>query len=291
MYPQLLHCPAKLGGCAGGLVLRAVLEHRVAVGVEGEGDAPTLKQPEIAEAVLLFTKQGVDHSAGGIVHRDEQRELRATLAQPAMVVAVRLDQHTLLGHPPAADTVLWWASSPGTTQSYTDQHAPGVPWTQSHQPSCLIQSHMLRQQAVQNLESHLFFGGQSHILHGVNVTFLLVSYLGRFCCTSTPGACMSAWPSDQQLPFHRGSHRPAPAGGNSCGTPLGRWSVGSVPLSIVLWAAWEEILGVGFMGIYEEIKRIFRSDSPMRMAKGDRELAEGYKRRIDELEKELEQRP
>ena len=42
--PQLLHRPAELGGCAGGLVFRAVLEDRVAVGVEGERDAPALDQ-------------------------------------------------------------------------------------------------------------------------------------------------------------------------------------------------------------------------------------------------------
>ena len=55
------------------------------------------------------------------------------------------------------------------------QYAPGVAWAHSHQCSRLIQSHMLYQQAVQNLESRLFFRSQSHILHGVNVTFLLAS--------------------------------------------------------------------------------------------------------------------
>ena len=53
------------------------------------------------------------------------------------------------------------------------QHAPGVPGADTHQRGCLVQGHVFRQQAAQNLESRLFFGCQSHILHGVNVTFML----------------------------------------------------------------------------------------------------------------------
>ena len=45
----------------------------------------------------------------------------------------------------------------------------------AHQCSGLIQRHVLRQQAVQNLKSGLFFGGQCHILHRGNVTFMLAS--------------------------------------------------------------------------------------------------------------------
>ena len=45
----------------------------------------------------------------------------------------------------------------------------------SHQFSRLIQGNVLGEKAVQNLESRLFFGIQSHILHGVNVTFMLAS--------------------------------------------------------------------------------------------------------------------
>ena len=55
------------------------------------------------------------------------------------------------------------------------QNAPGVPSADTHQRSRLIQCHVLSQQAVQNLESRLFSGRQSHILHWVNVTFLLAS--------------------------------------------------------------------------------------------------------------------
>ena len=55
------------------------------------------------------------------------------------------------------------------------QHAPGVAWADTHQRSGLVQRHMLRQQAVQNLKSRLFFGGHCHILHRGNVTFMLAS--------------------------------------------------------------------------------------------------------------------
>ena len=55
------------------------------------------------------------------------------------------------------------------------QDAPGVARADSHQFSRLIQGNVLGEKAVQNLESRLFFGIQSHILHGVNVTFMLAS--------------------------------------------------------------------------------------------------------------------
>ena len=55
------------------------------------------------------------------------------------------------------------------------QYAAGVAWAHSHQSGSLVQGHMLREQAVENLESRLFLGSQSHILHEVSVTFLLAS--------------------------------------------------------------------------------------------------------------------
>ena len=64
------------------------------------------KQPEIAEAVLLLAEQSVDHSAGGAVHGEEQRELWPVLAQPAVMTAVQLDQHACLGHALPAHAVL-----------------------------------------------------------------------------------------------------------------------------------------------------------------------------------------
>ena len=52
LNPQFLHCPSELGGRAGGLIFRLVLEDRVPVGVQGEGNAEApeqaLHQPEVA---------------------------------------------------------------------------------------------------------------------------------------------------------------------------------------------------------------------------------------------------
>ena len=49
-------------------------------------------------------------------------------------------------------------------------------WTDSHQCGWLIQGHVLYQQAVENLESGLFFGSQSRILHQRTVTLYLWVY-------------------------------------------------------------------------------------------------------------------
>ena len=63
----------------------------------------------------------------------------------------------------------------GSLLPVSRQDAPGMPFADTQQHRCLVQRHMLRLQAVQNLKSRLFFGGHCHILHGVNVTFMLAS--------------------------------------------------------------------------------------------------------------------
>ena len=55
------------------------------------------------------------------------------------------------------------------------QDTPGLARADSHQFSRLVQGNVLREQTVENLKSGLFFLSQSHILHGVNVTFLLAT--------------------------------------------------------------------------------------------------------------------
>ena len=55
------------------------------------------------------------------------------------------------------------------------QYAPGVAWAHSNQSGSLVQCHVLREQAVENLKSRLFFGFQCHILHEASVTFMLAS--------------------------------------------------------------------------------------------------------------------
>ena len=194
--------------------------------------------------VLLLAEEGVDHRAGGIVHRDQQRERRRLVAQPRVMAAVHLDQHALPGQALAAHPAPGRPPAPRTAQSGVDrntpqggpanvdalpfaqqlaemgvvgpcvpgasqvnhsscnglgrrvggpaapmtvgqggcasfpaslQEAPGMAFTDTHQRSGLIQRHMIRKQAVQNLKSRLFSGGQSHILHRWNVTFMLAS--------------------------------------------------------------------------------------------------------------------
>ena len=66
-----------------------------------------------------------------------------------------------------------WATRGSSLLPVGRQHAPGVSGADTHQRGRLIQGRVLRQQAVENLESRLFFGSQCHILHGVNVTFML----------------------------------------------------------------------------------------------------------------------
>ena len=51
-----------------------------------------------------------------------------------------------------------------------------MPFADTQQRGCLVQGHVLRQRAVQNLKSRLFFGGQCHILHTLNVTFMLANW-------------------------------------------------------------------------------------------------------------------
>ena len=55
------------------------------------------------------------------------------------------------------------------------QNTPGVASGDTQQGSRLVQCHVLIAQTVQNLKSCLFFLRQSHILHEVNLTFLLAS--------------------------------------------------------------------------------------------------------------------
>ena len=75
---QFFHRPSELGGRSGRPGSGRVLEDGVAVGIEGKGDAAALEQvlhqQEVVVAVFLLAKQGVDHGAGGVVHRRQQRE-------------------------------------------------------------------------------------------------------------------------------------------------------------------------------------------------------------------------
>ena len=228
--------------------LEHAVEDSVPVGVQGERNAAapyqSLHQQEVTAGILMIAEQGARYTACGIVHGEQDRELRSVLAQPPMVTAVQLDQHALSWHPLAAHPVLGRAPAPRTAEASVDQDTPrrstadvealslteqlgkmgvvgslvhrasqvnhpapdslgnsvgrlaapvamgqgcsavppvirqyaaGVAWAHSHQSGGLVQCHVLREQTVENLESRLFLGSQSHILHEVSVTFLLAS--------------------------------------------------------------------------------------------------------------------
>ena len=53
-----------------------------------------LDQQEVAAGVLLLAEEGVDHRAGGIGHRDQQRERRHPVPQPRVMTTEHLDQHS-----------------------------------------------------------------------------------------------------------------------------------------------------------------------------------------------------
>ena len=88
-----------------------VLEDGVAVAVQRQGNAPALdqaiQQHEVASGVLAGAEDGVDRRAGGVVHGQEQGEFGSPVLQPGVMAAVQLHQHPSLGHPLAAETVLW----------------------------------------------------------------------------------------------------------------------------------------------------------------------------------------
>ena len=128
LYSQLLHGSSELGWRLGGLIFRPVLEYGVPIGVEGERNAAALyqalDQQEVTAGILLAAEQGVDHGAGGIVHREQKGELGPVFAQPAVMTAVQLYQHAFPGHPLTAHPVLGRASSPWTAQSGVGQDTP-----------------------------------------------------------------------------------------------------------------------------------------------------------------------
>ena len=122
-------------------------------------------------------------------------ETAARAAKPAPVGAAKWpfthvcsprDNHhyraSFTHRPPRHRALRWVACGPGGREPRRrlpppgkPPNAPGVPSGDTHQRGCLIQCHVLREQTVQNLKSGLFFWIQSHILHTVNMTFMLAS--------------------------------------------------------------------------------------------------------------------
>ena len=128
LFAQLIHGPAELGWRPGGVICRTVFEDSVPVGVEGERNAAapeqSLQQQEVTAGILMIAEEGVDHVARGIVHREQDRELRSVLAQPPVITAIHLDQHPLPGHPLPAHPVLGRAPAPRTAEPGVHQDTP-----------------------------------------------------------------------------------------------------------------------------------------------------------------------
>ena len=109
------------------LLTGVVLESRVAVAIKGQGDSPLPDQPfqehQVAAGVLGSAECRLGHGAGGVVHGDEQRQLRSPVLQPGMVAAVDLHQHAFLGHAPAPEAVLLGAAAARTADACLDQNS------------------------------------------------------------------------------------------------------------------------------------------------------------------------
>ena len=73
-----------------------------------------------------------------------------------------------------------------------------MPGADAHQRGRLVQRHVLCQQAVENLESRLFFGSQRHILHGVECDI----YAGQLATTFLLNVNKSG---RRRLVYHQGS--------------------------------------------------------------------------------------
>ena len=78
LNPQFLHGPAELGWHP------------------GEAGAGRVPEDPVLDPVPVGV-ESVDHRAGGIVYRDQQRERRRLVPQPRVMTAVHLDQHALPG--------------------------------------------------------------------------------------------------------------------------------------------------------------------------------------------------
>ena len=95
--------------------------------MEGQGDTPladqALQEHQVATSVLSGAEDDLGHGAGGVVHGDEQRQLRSPVLQPGVLAAVDLHQHALLWHAPAPETVLLGAAAARTADAGLGQDA------------------------------------------------------------------------------------------------------------------------------------------------------------------------
>ena len=126
LYPKLVHSSRELGGSSGSLRRRRVLEDGVPVRIERERYATTpyqsIEEREVAAGVLQLTEQGIDYDPAGVVHCQQQRELRSFYAKPSVVAAVYLYQHTLTRHPLTTNSVLQRPTPTGAVHTGVSQY-------------------------------------------------------------------------------------------------------------------------------------------------------------------------
>ena len=80
-------------------------------------------EQEVAWSVLLRAEHGGGHSAGGVIHGQQQGKPGPSFPRSAMVAAVDLHQHSLLGHPPPAHPVLLGPAAARAADTGLDQDA------------------------------------------------------------------------------------------------------------------------------------------------------------------------
>ena len=127
----VLHYFGELGGFdRHRLLTGVVLEGRVAVAVEGQGDTPlmdqALQEHQVSAGVLAGAENGLGHGAAGVVHGDEQRQLRSPVLQPGVLAAVDLHQHGAPGACAGAGT--------GAAGSGGCEDCRCRPWSESGAP-------------------------------------------------------------------------------------------------------------------------------------------------------------
>ncbi len=161
---QFPHGPGELGWAHGlGNVpgLAVELEDAVAIAVDGQGDPiaayDSLHQQEVAPGVLLRSEESIGHRPGGIVHRQQQDESGSSILQPAVMAAVDLQQHALLGHPFPSDPVLGRTMLPGAGQAMAVEKA-------AYRLTAQVNTLPIRQHfgEVAVIESGVLLAGQNH---------------------------------------------------------------------------------------------------------------------------------
>ena len=142
-------------------VLAVELEDTVAIAVDGQGDPiaayDSLHQQEVAPGVLLRSEESIGHRPGGIVHRQQQDESGSSILQPAVMAAVDLQQHALLGHPFPSDPVLGRTMLPGAGQAMAVEKA-------AYRLTAQVNTLPIRQHfgEVAVIESGVLLAGQNH---------------------------------------------------------------------------------------------------------------------------------